>query len=319
MLRRVAGLALALFCWVGPAQSAPVAQAALKVPLATKVVFLGLARAGERVVAAGERGIVIYSDNAGASWTQADVPVRGTLTALTFIDPRIGFAVGHDAVILKTVDAGASWSLLNFEPESQNVMLNVHFRDARTGWVTGSNGQLWTTHDGGANWDRQTLAVEDWYQNHIFDLAWLPDGTILAVAEKGVLYRSISGQRDFMPIDSPYEGSFFGALTFPAGRMLIFGMNGHAFVTDDDGTSWQRVVTNTQQFLLSGSLLADGSALLVGGGGTLLWLRPDALTVQAARPLDRIGFTAALPAGDDLYIATAAGGVRKLPLAQIFK
>ncbi len=319
MLRRVAVLAVVFFCSVSPARAASQARPALKVPLATQVVFLGLALAGQRVVAAGERGTVIYSDNAGASWTQADVPVSGTLTALVFIDASTGFAVGHDAAILKTVDAGASWSLLNFEPESQNVMLNVRFHDARTGWVTGSNGQLWATHDGGANWDRQTLAVEDWYQNHIFDLAWLPDGTILAVAEKGVVYRSMSGQRDFMPIDSPYAGSFFGALTFPAGRLLIFGMNGHAFVTDDAGTSWQRVVTDTQQFLLNGGLLADGSALLVGGGGTLLRLLPDALTVQAARPLDRVGFTAALPAGDDLYIATAAGGVRKLPLAQIFK
>ena len=319
MLSRIAGILLALFCVTGVAFAAegPAPRSALKVPLATKAVFLDIAKAGERVVAAGERGIVVYSDDAGTSWTQADVPVRSTLTALTFVDDTTGYAVGHDAVILKTTDAGASWSLVNFEPESGNVMLNVRFRDARTGYVVGSNGQLWITQDAGTKWDRHTLAVEDWYQNHIFDIVWRPDGVTLAVAEKGVLYRSPDGRTDFAPVASPYQGSYFGALTVAGGKFLIYGMNGHVFVSGDAGTSWNPVQTHTEQFLLDATNLVDGRVLIVGAGGTLLTVDPQSANAQVVHRADGAGITAVLVAGDSAYLASVMGGIRKLPLSDL--
>lgn len=317
MLYRFAGLILAFCCLAGAVRAATEPQAALKMPLVSRVVFLGLAGAGERVVAVGERGVVIYSDDAGTSWTQADVPVRATLTAVTFVDERAGFAVGHDGVILKTADAGATWSLVNFEPESQNVLLNVRFRNAQDGFVVGSNGQLWNTRDGGATWQRRTLSVEDWYQNHIFDLAWTPDGSTLAVAEKGVLYRSSDGFGEFAPIESPYDGSYFGALAISDGRLLIYGMNGHAFVSGDAGATWQPIETGTRQFLLGGFLLPDGRVLLVGGGGTALVLDSGTLKATASQLPERTGITAVLPRGEDVYLATEAGGVQRKRLADL--
>jgi photosystem II stability/assembly factor-like uncharacterized protein len=317
MLRRIAGVLLAFLCFIGEGLAAPEPRPALKVPLATKVVFLDIAKAGGRILAAGERGVIIYSDDAGANWTQADVPVRSTLTALTFVDDKTGYAVGHDAVILKTTDAGVSWSLANFEPESQNAMLNVRFRDAKVGYVVGSNGQLWITQDGGANWDRQTLAVEDWYQNHIFDIAWQADGVTLAAAEKGVLYRSPNGLSDFASIPSPYEGSYFGALALADGKFLIYGMNGHVFMSADAGTSWNQVQTNTEQFLLNATLLADGRVLIVGAGGTSLFVDPRTDSAQVTHRADSVGITGVLVTGDKAFLTTVAGGVKVLPIAEL--
>lgn len=318
MFVRVASFLLAFLCLTTSARADVGPQAALKVPLASRVVFLGLASAGERVIAVGERGVIIRSDDQGASWVQSDVPVRATLTAVSFVDAQTGFAVGHDAVVLKTTDGGASWTLLNFEPDSQVVLLNVRFRDARSGYVVGSNGQLWSTRDAGANWQRTTLAVEDWYQNHIFDIVWTQDGATLAVAEKGVLYRSAAAGGPFAPVESPYDGSFFGALGLPDGRLLIYGMNGHAFVSNDGGLAWQPVETGTRQFLLTGGVLAGGEVLLAGGGGTLLRIAPDTLEVSARQLPERTGITAALPAGDALYLATEAGGVQRRALGELF-
>jgi photosystem II stability/assembly factor-like uncharacterized protein len=318
MLVRAASFLLAFLCLAAAARADVTPQAALKLPLAPRVVFLGLASAGERVIAVGERGVVMRSDDRGASWVQSDVPVRATLTAVSFVDARTGFAVGHDAVVLKTTDGGASWELLNFEADSQVVLLIVRFRDARSGYVVGSNGQLWSTQDAGATWQRTTLSVEDWYQNHIFDVAWTAGGATLAVAEKGVLYRAADGGEPFAPVDSPYDGSFFGALSLPDGRLLIYGMNGHVFVSGDGGVTWQLVDTGTRQFLLTGGLLASGEILLAGGGGTLLRIAPDSLEVTARQLPERTGITAVLAAGDALYLATEAGGVQRRPLGELF-
>ncbi len=77
--------------------------------LAMRSAMFSMARAGKRLVAAGERGQVIYSDDCAVHWRQAAVPVGVTLTALQFVDDRLGWAVGHGGVVLVTRDGGATW------------------------------------------------------------------------------------------------------------------------------------------------------------------------------------------------------------------
>jgi len=74
-----------------------------------KEIMLDVTRTGDRLVAVGAYGTILYSDDKGASWRQASVPVQVSLTAVTFPTPEKGWAVGHDAVILHSNDAGESW------------------------------------------------------------------------------------------------------------------------------------------------------------------------------------------------------------------
>src|SRR5215469_14097420 len=79
-------------------------------------LILGVAHAGPRLVAVGARGMVLLSDDDGTSWRQAKtVPVRSTLTAVSFIDSKSGWAVGHDGAILATNDGGETWTLQRFD------------------------------------------------------------------------------------------------------------------------------------------------------------------------------------------------------------
>src|ERR1044071_614770 len=56
-------------------------------PLASSSLLLDLSMAGSRMVAVGERGHVLLSDDQGATWRQAkSVPTRAMLTAVFFID-----------------------------------------------------------------------------------------------------------------------------------------------------------------------------------------------------------------------------------------
>jgi photosystem II stability/assembly factor-like uncharacterized protein len=78
---------------------------------ATQSLLLDIARAGERLVAVGEQGLVLLSDDGGDHWRQAEVPVSVLLTAVSFADGQQGWAVGHDGTVLHSTDGGASWSL----------------------------------------------------------------------------------------------------------------------------------------------------------------------------------------------------------------
>src|SRR4051794_13611808 len=101
-MRSKASLAVALL-WAGLAGAQPAAATApavLSEPAVQSAKALGAAtlavtRAGPRLVAVGERGTVLLSDDAGASWRQAPVPVQVTLTTVRFIDERTGWAAGH--------------------------------------------------------------------------------------------------------------------------------------------------------------------------------------------------------------------------------
>ncbi|MEJ2467297.1 MAG: YCF48-related protein, partial [Candidatus Thiodiazotropha sp.] len=76
---------------------------------AEQATLLAVTRAGPRLVAAGERGIILTSDDNGASWQQAKVPTSVNLIALRFVDAKRGWAVGHMGIVLHSEDGGLTW------------------------------------------------------------------------------------------------------------------------------------------------------------------------------------------------------------------
>jgi photosystem II stability/assembly factor-like uncharacterized protein len=89
---------------------AELAQPALLSPLAAYGLFNAISPAGARLVAVGERGRIMLSDDAGQSWRQVPAPVSVTLIAAHFPTPTTGYIAGQMGVVLKTIDAGESWS-----------------------------------------------------------------------------------------------------------------------------------------------------------------------------------------------------------------
>lgn len=108
------------------------ADQALQMPLASQSLILDATRAGDRLLVAGDYGHILYSDDAGVSWTQASVPTRRMLTALHFPTPTRGWAVGHDGLILATVDGGAHWTLQRDGLVAQRQLNKARVREAQT-------------------------------------------------------------------------------------------------------------------------------------------------------------------------------------------
>ena len=90
-------------------------QPAINSVRASKSLLLDVAVAGKRLVAVGERGHVVYSDDGGQTWAQASVPTRSLLTAVSFPTARDGWAVGHDGTVIHSADGGQTWTLQRHE------------------------------------------------------------------------------------------------------------------------------------------------------------------------------------------------------------
>lgn len=269
---------LAVLAFVLLAPSTPASgDAAVPSPLAWKSLLLDAADTGDRIVAVGEWGHVVLSDDRGASWRQAgSVPTRTTLTGVFFIDEDRGWAVGHDAVVIHTEDGGERWTLQHDAPDLEAPLLSVWFGSEVRGIAVGAFGLRLETSDGGRRWQRAPAdaVIEDRHLNDVFAAR----GTLFAAAEGGNVYRS-QGNASWSGLELPYTGSLWGGLALGDGTILAFGMRGHAFRSEDLGTHWSAIDTGTDQSLIGATELDDGTVHIVGLGGTVLTSRDGGRTV----------------------------------------
>ena len=83
---------------------------AVKSSAASRTLLLDITDRGDGAyVAVGTFGVIIISEDDGETWEQADVPSSVTLTSVHFPTPELGWAVGHDGLILHSSDGGGSW------------------------------------------------------------------------------------------------------------------------------------------------------------------------------------------------------------------
>ena len=225
--------------------------------------------AGSRIFSVGGRGHILYSDNQGESWVQANSPTQMLLTAIDFIDDKKGWAVGHDSIILGTEDGGKNWKILFEAAGIEKPLLDVTFMDEKHGLVTGAYGLIMRTNDGGKSWQEFMIEEIDWHFNAIVHVG----EHVLIAGEAGTLIRSSDKGVSWETLKSPYVGSFFGAMAKPLadGRtVIVYGLRGHAFASNDFGDSWVEIDTGVTGNILGGTFTPAGDIILLGAGGTVI-------------------------------------------------
>ncbi len=285
--------------------------------MATQALLLDVARAGPRLVAVGEFGHVLLSDDNGENWRQAaSVPTRNTLVGVTFIDNQTGYAVGHAATILKTVDGGDTWTLQYNERRGETPLFAVYFADAQNGIAVGGFSYTFETKNGGESWTQRAL-VEDSYDDfHLNDLFTDKTGNVYIPAEFGTVYKSRDRGQNWQAIETGYDGSFWGGLGLANGDVLVFGMRGNVWRSSDAGASWKQVNTGTDQSVSGGTQLDDGRIVLAGLSGTVLVSRDGGKSFTNQPRPDRLSFATAIGKTGDEIILLGDPGIKDHNLAQ---
>lgn len=316
--RRLSGLSLActaLACAGAalaqePAPAAPIQPRPAEImPKSANSLLLDVVFSGKHFVAVGDRGHILVS-NDGRTWAQVQVPVRAALTAVFFVNPEQGWAVGHDAVILHTEDGGRSWSLQNFEPELEQPFLDVYFIDAQRGYAVGAYGMMYGTEDAGLSWqavDAPQLRDEEL---HLNDIVRLADGTLFVAGESTMRGFSRDGGRTWLRAETPYDGSLFGALPFGEHGVIAFGMRGNLMIAREltaGGEGWTALDTGTVATFFGGTRLPDGRYALVGVNGQILLLDAQGRIVDRLSTGRADTLSAAVPIGDGLLLVGTGG------------
>ena len=281
--------------------------AARSAPLATRGLLLGAARADQRIVAVGEFGHILLSDDEGASWRQAQrVPTRTTLTAVTFASAEKGWAVGHGGQVLVTTDAGEHWQVQFGTADGLDSLFSVLFTDSLQGVAVGPFGYALATVDGGESWAQFQVTEGEDGERHLNSLFTGRQGRLLIAAETGGIFLSDDHAATWRLVNLPYQGSVWGGTALKDGSLVVWGMAGHALRSSDNGETWQELTTATHQSLTSGVELAGGGLALVGLGGVVTVSDPE-YRFQATTRDDRQLAASVLTVPRGLLLFTAAG------------
>lgn len=348
MGRAVRSLILIVAFWPALASAQPPAdppEPAVIAPLAVRSLLLDVkALPDGRLIAVGERGHVLTSRDAGASWVQSPAPARATLTAVYFADARRGWAVGHDEVILRTIDGGEHWFVAHFAPEREEPLLAVWFDAAGHGLAVGAYSTMYRSDDGGAGWrlvpfETQPIAAagqakaparrgapgtqgEDMRadvsaaQPHLNSIAADSRGRLYVAGEAGHLYRSDDGGQHWLELPSPYAGSFYGVLPLDGDALLAYGQRGHLFRSEDAGRSWQSLASGTQALLGGAARVAERTVVIAGLEGVVLISADGGHTFRVHQEADHKGFAAVAPVPGGVVLCGEAG-VRRLTLDRL--
>lgn len=290
-----------LAVFIDPLDAAAVASDRVAASLLVAVTRTpGESEPGSHWVAVGRRGHVILSHD-GKAWQQAaSVPVSTDLVSVFFVNARNGWAVGHGGVIIATTDGGKHWvkqldgrqvadALVKFyEPLATGSkdsgiafglrdairlkengpgrpFLDVWFGDEKRGYAIGAYNLLFVTEDGGNTWQPRPDRLINEMALHLNAIAAVGNNVYIA-GEQGLFARRNPKTGNFDRIKTPYSGNFFG-LTGKEGLLVLFGLQGNAFRSWDNGASWEKIEPGLKNTITSGTMLADGRLVLASQGG----------------------------------------------------
>jgi len=109
----------------------------------------------------GDSGKILHTTNGGNTWFQQSSGLNYYIFDLSFINSSTGWCIASDLntfanpVLLKTTNAGVIWQNF-YSPDTNFLLLSVHFLNNNTGWLAGFQGIILHTTDGGINWANET-------------------------------------------------------------------------------------------------------------------------------------------------------------------
>lgn len=234
-------------------------------------LLVDVANTGQRLVAVGESGLVIHSEDRGASWKQAPTPTSVMLTAVSFANAQWGWAVGHDGVILATRDGGLTWARQFDGRQGDQQMLEAaqaqlaRLPAAKAGTPEAPSNERMMLEDAvagsqaavGAGPSRPLLAVR--FANERTGFASGSFGQLFTTEDSGKRWTYIGDK-----LDNP-EGLHLNAITLGSdGRVYIAAESGTLFISSDMGKSWTRSNLGYKGHLY-GVLTLPGDVLIAYG------------------------------------------------------
>ncbi|HEV7396560.1 MAG TPA: YCF48-related protein [Pyrinomonadaceae bacterium] len=165
--------------------------------------------------------ILVYTEDAGETWTRQRAPSRAELIHLDFVDDKHGWIVGAEGAIIYTFDAGRSWNSQN--SGTRAMLYHIDFRDEKNGWAVGEKGTVLRTSDAGQSW----LPVDSKARSTLLSVQFVNDDEGWIVGRGGMIMRSEDSGRTWVHQESGTKQNLY-ALIFQ--KKIGWAVGGDAIV-----------------------------------------------------------------------------------------
>ncbi|RQO29822.1 hypothetical protein DBR32_14660 [Taibaiella sp. KBW10] len=265
-------------------------------------------------IAVGNGASVVRYNDSCNDWLPLTVAAGSEFRNISFPTPNTGYISGTANSLFKTTNAGNSWTAI---PATATGLTNgsiqcIHFLDAQNGFIAGSQigvsggGRfIKKTSDGGTTWT--TVTPAGIATSTVYDMAFFPSGTGIAVATNNQAFRSTDNGNTWTAIATPgtvysvavagstvvvavanslimrsadqgqtwttiptTAGGLQGVHFYDAQHGMITGANGTILYTTDAGLSWSTIPTLLSQKLYDVQMTSATTAVAVGANGVAI-------------------------------------------------
>jgi photosystem II stability/assembly factor-like uncharacterized protein len=243
-----------------------------------------------------EQGILLVTNDEGATWAQRKISSPGALRAVAFLDVNRGTTVGDGGAILSTEDAGRTWKAR--ESGTTENLTDIQMV-GEEGWIAGYDGVILHTSDGGKTWSKQNGGVA----LSLEALFFLDAQNGWAAGWAGTLLHTVDGGQKWQLVKIPGASWSLSSITFQDEKNgWIVGFAGQLFNTKDGGATWEAKKSGYSGWLTSigfdgskrGWITTDNGFLLSEDGGETWKLQPTDSQLFLNKVLRNTGITWAL-------------------------
>jgi len=269
--------------WLGASHGASTEFAllpALESDLAEQSLLLDIARSGERLLVAGEQGHILYSDNDGQTWIQADVPVSLAITSVAFADSGNAWATAHDGFLLHSADNGSTWQVKLSGSDVAKLSvgaIEAHIEVLQSALADATpetrEDAEWALEDGQFALEEAMAAIDDGMTAPMLRVWFANNSDGYALGAYGVFLRTDDGGETWVAesdrLDNPDKYHLYDIARSSAGTLLVAGEAGTLLRSLDNGDSWVRIESIYPGSFFGAVAASDGSLLIFGLRGNV--------------------------------------------------
>lgn len=318
-----AAVLVVALAWLTASQAASVdfrLLPALKFDHAPQRLLLDAAQNGDRLLVGGEQGNILWSDDDGRSWTQADVPVSLAITSVAFAGEGHAWATAHDGFLLYSGDSGETWEVKL--SGSDIARLSVETIEAQIKGLRSAlaNDQSETREDD--EWalddtlyalDEVRLAFDEGMTTPLLRVWFADDNVGYALGAYSAFLRTDDGGEtwayDSNRLDNPDKFHLYDIARSSAGTLLVAGEAGTLLRSLDNGSVWERIETPYPGSFFGTVAAGDGSLLIFGLRGKVFRSTDEGASWAAVNTGDSRTLTCGTASDDGSVLLAGAAGV----------
>ncbi|MDV6315029.1 WD40/YVTN/BNR-like repeat-containing protein [Idiomarina sp. HP20-50] len=226
-------------------------------------VLIEITQVGDRLVAAGAHGNIIWRDTADSEWQQADVNSSILITSLGFSNETIGWATGHHGVLLKTEDGGKTWrrKLDGFDLiKLEEIYYEQRISDLKQRLESVDDSDEaseieWLLEDLQFRLSNIEMAMKEGPSKPLLDVYAVDNNTIYVIGAYGTFLETNDGGKSWKVVadklDNP-NGYHLNAIFGSNDTLYIAGESGMVFRSLDKGENWKRLESPYRGSLFGG-------------------------------------------------------------------